>query len=237
MDKSRFEIKDSMSVVSGDPEGTVSSPPSRGKISAINQGEAALDRVLSNGVPEDNGSSFGHVHSPVPLGDSPVSKENIPGDGGEHSRTSGKNFLGLQPAQVFGADSADTSSNGSFQEISNGAISYDRDFSLSPSPGKTENNLAFLNPVFPVPQSGSPTSLTDDSSVNSPSVELKDGNSADIDGAGGHAAKSPSMDLNSGTSPDIGMSGNSVCDKASSVIQTDRVSTVSDSRTVENRSS
>lgn len=184
LDRARLELRDTLSVTSGDPEGTISSLASGGKLVLLQAGEDALDKVLSNGGDVDNGHGTPvRVFSPVPYADMVVSHDNIPknSESKERKVDSENGLLNLKTA-AFTADSAENSSCGSFQDtsVSNGIINFDRNFSMSP-PMKDANNLEFLNPGFQVSKnSSSPSSLTGDSPGNSNMSELGQENTGEV---------------------------------------------------------
>lgn len=160
-------VHDTMSVTSGEPEGTVTSMASVGRNDAEHEGDEMVDGRFEK---RDAKDSHLQLHSPDFNSDLPTSKDtlNIPKD-------SADNYLGTKTGRsLFVADSGETSSCGSFPESSNGVIMYDRNYSLSPPPPSKGESLEFLNPSYAHTNLfGSPTQLTDVSLNSTPSPDIK----------------------------------------------------------------
>ena len=194
MERTRLDVRDTMSVTSGDPEGTTSSLASGGRNHSMMIKDPSVDPILGS-VTSDEPDSSTALHSnnsavqPKSISMFKGSAENVtecdeilvPQGNTDHSFLGGLKPPGSVP------DSADNSSCGSFPENGNGVIMYDRNYSLSPPPPCKEASvdskvsLDFLNPNFSVPKtSDSPNSLTDDSFVSSLSPDSKtDGTNGD----------------------------------------------------------
>lgn len=117
----RLEMRDTVSVTSGDPEGTINSLvfASRNHI----EQEETVDGIPGKRTGEDFST--------------------------DSASNSAHNCLGTKAGKTaFVADSGETSSCGSFPEITNGVIMYDRNYSLSPPPISKGDNLQFLNPNY-----------------------------------------------------------------------------------------
>lgn len=133
--RGRLDFKDNLSNPSNDKTETFSSLASGGKNSAKHPEEVELERALMNEKPGHK-SSENKENIPVPM-------TNI-SDGEELFQPSEDNFFKLKMT-AFNNDSANNSSCGSFTDHANGMISYERNFSLSPSPGSGENNISTEN--------------------------------------------------------------------------------------------
>lgn len=133
--RARLDFKDNLSIPSNDKTETFSSLASGGKNSAKHPEEVELERALMNEKPGNKHSENKEI-IPVPM-------TNI-SDGEEMFQPSEDNFFKLKMT-AFNNDSANNSSCGSFTDHANGMISYERNFSLSPSPGSGENNISTEN--------------------------------------------------------------------------------------------
>lgn len=141
----RLDFTDNISLPSTEKE-TVSSLASGGKNNAPHPEELALERALlenSKDHPRDQVSK-NKENIPVPLQEIHATPtENGHDDDEELFQSAADGFFKLKTTK-FNTDSGNNSSCGSFSEQPNGLIIYDRNFSLSPSPGSGDNSM-FVN--------------------------------------------------------------------------------------------
>ncbi|KAH3813564.1 UV radiation resistance-associated protein-like [Dreissena polymorpha] len=128
-----------------DRDETLSSVASGGNHSAHNPAEEYVEKILANRGKTSPLIENGQNRTvALPLTEISVTQSENILETGDIFKPTDDEFFTSKLGLVLGTNSPGSSSYGSFSEHQNGVIKYDRNFSMSPSPGSAENSLQAL---------------------------------------------------------------------------------------------
>ncbi|XP_052785255.1 UV radiation resistance-associated protein-like [Mya arenaria] len=144
IEKAKLELRDTEIKGPNKRKETESSSASGGRNAAFHSAEEYLGHSVSNGTQRKSDEIEQKEDIPVLLTELSIQTEqNIP-QGEDIFKPADDSFFRVRTTAFGNTDSTENSSCGSFSEQMNGAIKYDMNFSLSPSPGSVENNPTLI---------------------------------------------------------------------------------------------